>query len=357
MDALESFYELDFGSLNFFERKCHIDHPRTLLFGAPKSGKTYVLQHTLGGFKKSETLYLDLKDARIDPESELSKLQRFIDQKKIRHVAIDGYREGDALPECETLLLGSDSVRMLEGFQTAHIHTLDFEEYVAFEKKYSGITQTYNAFLRDGSLPEMPFIPANKRIQRLREILRLICEKEYEYRALTQLLQYSGDSITAHQQFSVLKQSTKISKDKFYESLKSLQYKEILFLIEKFAQPNAPKKLYAFDFTLKNAVSFEKDLLGTLENMIFLELFKRGETLFYLDGIDFYLPEHGSGILDMPFASKEKIEAKLERTKETLHLHGITQMSIITVGFELFDAEYSGIAFDAIPFWMWAVGE
>lgn len=357
MESLESYYQSENIKISYLDRRIDITASRTLIYGAPKSGKTYLLLHHISQFKKKEVLYLDLSDPRIDRYVLPDHLPDFILKHKITHLALDNYDGSFPLPDAPHLYISSDTVNTLPDFETVHLYSLDFEEFVAFDTRHSNITQSFNTYIKEGSFPEIPFLPENKKIPRLQEILQLICLKDYEYLVLSQLIQQMGQSITIYQQFSQLKLHTKISKDKFYATCKKLEEQEIIFMISKYAQPNAPKKLYIYDHALKSAITFEKDFLGIIENMVFMELYKHGKRPTYLEGVDFYLEESAEAIIDSPFATEESLKAKMAKIHPVLEQQAIQKVIFITVSFEMFDSTYKGIQYDAMPFFMWALGE
>ncbi len=43
MKSLEACYEINFSKINFIERKVKITYPKTILYGASKVGKSYLI--------------------------------------------------------------------------------------------------------------------------------------------------------------------------------------------------------------------------------------------------------------------------------------------------------------------------
>lgn len=68
MKTLEACYEIEFNKINFLERKTRITHPKTILSGPLRSGKSYLIYDYLSNFKSEHYLYLDLNDLRNNKE-------------------------------------------------------------------------------------------------------------------------------------------------------------------------------------------------------------------------------------------------------------------------------------------------
>ena len=91
-----------------------------------------------------------------------------------------------------------------------------------------------------------------------------------------------------------------------------MQTSNRLFFVQKFEHTLAPKKLFLWDFTLKNVLSFERNFGLLFENIVFLELkFHFKCECFYTDKLDFFLPQYALGILCVPFP--QMLETKLNR--------------------------------------------
>lgn len=91
-----------------------------------------------------------------------------------------------------------------------------------------------------------------------------------------------------------------------------------------------------------------------MENLLFLELLKENETLFYTDRVDFILPSRAKGVLVMPFCTLESLEARLEKIHKEREL--LDSFTIITLGFSQM-GENLGTPYVAIPFWEFALGQ
>ena len=85
MKLLEENYEINFSKVNFLERKTKIENKKTIICGASKVGKSYLVYDFLSKFKNEEYLYIDFFDLRnSNIDKELSLLDDFISLKDIK---------------------------------------------------------------------------------------------------------------------------------------------------------------------------------------------------------------------------------------------------------------------------------
>ena len=83
MTTLEFCHELEFNKINFIERKVRITHPKTILIGAPKSGKSYLIYDYLSNFESTDYIYINLLDQRHDKEEIVKNLEEYVFRNKI----------------------------------------------------------------------------------------------------------------------------------------------------------------------------------------------------------------------------------------------------------------------------------
>ena len=88
MKSLEACYEINFSKINFIERKIKIEDPKTIISGASKTGKSYLIYDFLSEFKAKDYIYIDLLDLRNDIEEISQNLAKFIKMNEITVLVI-----------------------------------------------------------------------------------------------------------------------------------------------------------------------------------------------------------------------------------------------------------------------------
>ncbi|DAB34575.1 MAG TPA: AAA family ATPase [Sulfurospirillum sp. UBA12182] len=355
MQILDFLYEEENKNSKFFDRKISITSKKTLIKGVKKSGKTYIIYDYLSNFHPDEYLYIDLLDERIKDLHVEKNLEKFLENKKIKILVIENYDFTFPLPSLEEIIITSHRKDVkLEGFDELMLYPLDFEEFIAFDRKHFNIEQIFNIFANLGTFPQIVLEHEHNVRSNLQDLIRIIIQDETKLNIFKKICELQSTKISLFQIYNQLKSISKISKDKLYRSIKELENENILFFVEKFDATNANKKVYLCDFAIKNALSLKKDFLKRFENIVFSELYKRYKEIFYTDVIDFYLPKQNIGIICAPFSPKEFIEEKLKKYSTHLLDLSLQEIYIISVGNEdAFNIE--GITCNIVPFWEWAL--
>ncbi len=352
METLENLYDIKHKNNHFHERKLTIAAKKTLINGVKKSGKTSLIIDHLRAFKHDEILYIDLHDTRVDKQEVAKNLNNFLKTKQIKILVIENYDGSFEIPQVDEIILTCrDDV---VGFETITLLPLDFEEFISFESKHSNIEHTFGLYANTGSYPQIILNSSNSVHWSMQEMLHVIISDATEFEIFRKLSEAQGSKISLFQIYNQLKPNIKISKDSLYKKVKKLERDRMIFLVQKQNSPKSNKKLFLIDFALKNALTFKKEFLKRFENMIFLELMKKGHTIFYSDFIDLYIPKKSYGVLCIPFLPQEIINQKLQ--KIVLHVKelGIKKIDIVTVGNE---GEFwlKSTKCSIIPFWDWAL--
>ena len=163
----------------------------------------------------------------------------------------------------------------------------------------------------------------------------------------------------------------KISGVKSTSSIKEyLEYYRqswLFFYLKKFdfsvrKQLMNPKKVYTVDPAVANrlGMNFSANKGRILENLVFLELLRRGKEVYYFSGkneCDFLVKE-GIGItlaIQVTWAIDElNRKREVSGLKEPASLYGLDQALIITAG-EEGDLREDGLDIKIMPFWKWAM--
>ncbi|MCD4842515.1 MAG: ATP-binding protein [Methanosarcinales archaeon] len=188
-----------------------------------------------------------------------------------------------------------------------HVYPLTFREFLEFnnlklETKLDIVTnklkirQMMRKYLSSGGFPLVVLLDGNNEI--LRDyfndiILRDIAEryKVIKVDKLRSLAKYYLTNIGAPSSFRKIANFIGISLDSVERYSYHLSDAYLIFFVKKFSyslkeQEINPRKVYAIDPGLRNIVSFKfsEDLGKLYENTVFLELYRRGEEVYYYQG-------------------------------------------------------------------------
>ena len=354
MKTLEACYELEFSKINFLERKIKITHPKTILQGPPKCGKSFLIYDYLCNFKNEDYLYIDLLDLKNEKEDITLNLKSFILQNKIKVLVIENYEFDFELPKCDSIIISTSLQNFISGFKRLFIQALDFEEFLLHDTKHQNITNSFNSFLKHGNLPEIISYDTQNKERRIQEVLRLFCKDNTQLEILKLILCNIDEKKSIYQLFTTLKKKIKISKDKFYEVCKSYEENNLIFFIEKYDQKKAVKKLYCYNHSFLNSISHTKKFKHEFTNMVFLELNNKYDDIFYLDTVDFYIPENGLLVLSIPFFNDLILNSITKKLLNVVTEQTILSITIVTISnaktFFLEELEVQ-----ILPFYEWAI--
>jgi len=354
MQTLQILYETPYKNTLFFDRKVTITDKKTILYGPRKSGKTHLIIDHMSHYEKGSYLYIDFSDARINPSLVAEHLPLFLKQHPIVLLVIEHFDFSFSLPNVPEIILSTPfTCKELEGFSKLTLFPLDFEEFIAFDKKHSNIEQLFNLYANHGTFPHIVQSLESDHHRQMQSLLQLILEP-LALSIYGRFCELQSTKVSLFQIYNHLKGFSKISKDKLYATTNTLIDQQLLFLVEKFTQPNAAKKAYQIDFALKNALTFKKDFLKRFENMVFLELLKRGKRIYYEEGIDFYIPEENLAIICAGFAPQEVIERRIQKLLPALWGLHVKHIEMVTLSSESALA-IEGMSFSILPFWEWAL--
>jgi predicted AAA+ superfamily ATPase len=358
MNLLEILHESRVKNSYFYDRKIKIKYKKMLILGPRKSGKTHLVVDYLQKFDALDYLYIDFNDQRIDTK-ELSnqKLNEFIKKNHIKILVLDNFDFSFDVPICEEIIVTTDkSTTKLDNYYIIHLYPLDFEEFIAFDKKHFNAEQLFNLFSNRGGLPEIVVFNEENYHAKLQSTLKDIFESKNEFYIFKKFCEMQSTKVSLFQIYNQLKTKIKISKDSLYGISQNLQKRELIFLLKKYEQEKSSKKVYIYDFAIKNSLTLKKDFLKRFENMVFLELHKKEKNIYYSDYIDFYIEDKNEAIICALFTPLEALQKKMLKIKNHLKSLNITRIFIITLGNEG-NFEQNDMKFTLIPFWDWALGD
>jgi len=352
MKTLQNIYDNKINFPTFFERKIKINNYNTLLYGAKSSGKTFLIYDYLSLNEDKNYLYIDENDFRyLDFSKE--DLQEFINTNDIKILVIENYSNHIILPKVDSIILSTKNNFELENFELLEVLPLDFEEYILFDTKHQNTTNSFNSFLKYGNIAEIIEYKEFKKQHRNQELLELYENNATSLEILKLLIKSSAEIKSPYWLYGILKKDIKISKDFFYNKIKEYEQNSIIFLCQKYNQPKAVKKIFCFNHALIDVVLYEKKFANIFTNMVFLELYSKFNNIYYMDGVDFYLPNENTIVISMPFFNKmlfSNISNKILKSIDGLYIENITIVTISN-----YDTMHlNEIACDIIPFYEWA---
>lgn len=355
MKLLEENYQINFSKINFLERKIKIINSKTIICGPSKVGKSYLVYDFLSNFKNEDYLYIDFFDLRNkNITNELQFLDEFIKEKNVEVLILENFDHQCKIPDCTNIILTSQKNIIYENFEKINLYALDFEEYLLFDSKHQNITQSFNSFLKYGNLALSITTEEHKKLSKLQEIIKLNSKDETSFEILKILIENIDERKSIFQLYNQLKTRIKISKDRFYEECKELEEKNNIFFIEKYNQEMSLKKIYTYNYAFLNAISFTKKFKQEFTNMVFLELLKENNKIFYLENIDFYVKEENLAVVCIPFLNQLINSNILKKIVKTAIEYNINKIEIITVS-NSENLSNNKIKINVISFYEWAL--
>lgn len=186
-------------------------------------------------------------------------------------------------------------------------------------------------------------------------------------KSLKELAFYLVSNVSALTSFNKLKELLKLGSVNTVKSyIDYLENGWLFFVVNKYAysvkeQQIAAKKLYAIDTGLVQSVgfSFSKNKGKLMENVVFLQLRRKHQDVFYYKTaedyeVDFFVPKEGALIqvaqqLDIPETKERELRAVVAAAKEQKKAKSL----IIVTESEKSNFEREGLQIQAIPLYEW----
>lgn len=351
MNTLEYFYEIDFSKSRFLPRKYNITNDKTYLIGAPQSGKSTIIYQYLSEFDSSQYLYIDLDDYRLNINQIEKTLQNFIDNNNIKILVLKNIKSKFTIPNAQRIIISSSLPIPIDGFEILHIYPLDFEEFILYDRKFVDEERSFNHFFTHGNLPHNSISTmTNKEYQNMLKIFFDATQISI-IKALSHNMGIKNSLLSIYN--SIKKGGTKLSKDKFYQTIEELENMSVLFFLGKINASKSTKRIYLFDFILKEILSIESNIFKKLDNMIFLEINNQNQSIFYTDHISFYLPNQNRAIISIPFINDIDTVLKNKKLLYDLNKYNIKTLEVVSLGYKQSINHTCNI--EILPFWEWAI--
>lgn len=357
MRPLENFYDATPKAVGFVDRKIEIPSYTVNLYGPPRSGKSWLVLDYLSTIPKRRHLYIDLRDQRVQSDALFANLQAFIDTHGIETVVLDHFEGERPLPRCRQCIVVTEAPYASNPFMPLlEVAPLDFEEYLAFEKRHIHLEHSFSLYLRTGSLPQMAQVHESLLTMRLHEILRAVFVHPNERILFRHLAKFQGKPVTPHQLYTAMKKETRVSKDWLYGTLKAWERRKILRWFGKLEQPKAARRALLFDFALPASLYFEKSLMGQLYTLAAEKMQRSAPETGWTDGLDLYDPQSRHALLLSPFANQQSAAAKIAGLVGEIDRLGVSRITILTIS-NAFAFRFDTIPVTARPFYEWILEE
>lgn len=332
------------------------------IIGSRRAGKTYFFYQLIDEITKNTSLeniiYINFEDERISAEQKdlqflleayfelypnnskniyffLDEIQYVEGWEKFVRRIYDTISKNIFITGSSSKLLNKEIAHSLRGRSiTFEIFPLSFKEFLGFNnidsddihstKQKALIKNAFNNYIKEGGFPEVISAEDNIKSKIFGSYFDVMIYRDIIERYgvtntsalklfIKKCISNTSNKISINKLFNELKsQGIKISKDSLYQFSEYVQDCYLLFLINKYSeslsvQIAGEKKIYSIDNGLAKSVSFyfSEDNGRMLENLVFIELKRRGYDVFY------YSNKHEC---DFVFAQKNKIEQAIQVT-------------------------------------------
>ncbi|MFV0482213.1 MAG: ATP-binding protein [Campylobacteraceae bacterium] len=282
------------------------------------------------------------------------ELENFVKKRNVKLLILEHFDFQCEIPQVDEIVLSSTKPLHVKDFDNVLINLLDFEEFIAFERKNADAEQLFNIYANVGTYPSIVQGSEEAKYRNLQMMINSSHFSIASIEILKELANFQASKVSILQIYELLKYKIKLSKDTLYAEFEALRDNGLIYMLENFEKPKSSKKLYFVDFALKNALTFKKDFIKRFENIVFCELLKKEWDFYFTSNIDFYVPSENLAILCIPFLPPELIKRRfLKILKELNSLH-VKELIVLSVGNEGRYKE-SGITCEILPFWEWAL--
>ena len=318
---------------HFFPRSVNIKSDKTFIYGPPQSGKTtFALWYAQ---KFQHVFYMDLatlfsQTLIANTKKALYSMSEKLELLIVDNITLDSIKYCDDIAvSCPCIYIG-DMQACPSDFSPLPLLPLSFEEYLSMDSKNLNIDVLLSNFIKDGNNIEMLSLPDYKKREYKWRSMQFGLKDEAK--ALSYMLALQSLKTSTYGIYTHLKQHIKISKDRIYPLMQSLQTNHIVHICKHIDTQNTNKKykLYFYDFTLSEFAD-SKHFVRVYENMVFLELVSMGFKLQYSHHCDFIDTTQNMIFLCMPFASIESIAKKIQLIRKREREYGEYLIYIITM--------------------------
>lgn len=417
-ELISDFLERDLSGIKYRELILPEEPGRIIsIIGARRVGKTYLMfQHIQKLREKvdpTKLLYVNFENDKLFPFS-LDKAQQIIEtyyEMFPMHKSEKVYfffDEIQNIPEwnllirrlydtenCYIFLTGSSSQLLSKEIATSlrgrtitfELFPLSFHEFLKWKSidipknitsaKKADIINAFHQYSASSALPEL-ITEKDTSLHHaiLHEYINMVVYKDLiERHGLTQhtLIKHFikflainiSNFVSINKLFNDFKsQGLQLSKNSLYDFLTYLEdsyifYNTSLYSLSVREQQRNPKKIYAVDIGLKLLMDFQVDKGRILENIIFLELRRKHNEIFYLKGsqeVDFFINSAGSQQLinvALNISEEKTYEREIGGLYEAMNYLKIPKGTLIIGEGKPNSILKNNYQIDIIPAWQW----
>lgn len=384
------------------------------IVGARRAGKStlmrqYIRRLFLAGVPKKDTLFVNLEEARFAGSLSLGLLQdiyetflQYLQPSKKPYIFLDEVqnipqwerfvRSLQERDEANIIVSGSNSKLLSAEFGTlltgryllAEVFPLSFKEFLTFKgipiedrlhliQERMKIKNLLMEYIKNGGFPQVVLSEPKRELLETyfndtinRDVVRRF--KIRNIQALQALANYYLTSISSLITFNKIRNFLNIPLDTVERFSYYLEYAYLIFFVKRLSfslkeREKSPRKVYGVDTGLRNAVGFSlsEDYGRNLENIVFLELKKRDNEIYYWKDntgkeVDFVI-KSGKEVINLIQACWDVEDIDVKRREilpllKAMEEFGLTQAQIVTSEFEGED-EFKGRRIKFIPLWKW----
>lgn len=404
LDQKEVFLSRDPGTIRQLDFEHYLSHEQIVVIsGIRRSGKSTLMRQFAGRFPAFYYINFDderlidfgladfsrlmvafqkiLPDVRVIFIDEIQNVEGW--ERFVRRIHDDGYKI--FLTGSNARLLGSELATHLTGrYVKIELYPFSFAELLAFRQigygtvsssKKAEILAVFDEYLEHGGFPEFIRYRDREFLQRtyddilFRDIITRFGIREVK--AFKQLVQYLFANLASEASYNALKKTLGFKSPMSVRSYIGF-VEESYLIFECFRYDRSlkkqfanPKKIYVIDTGMRNAVAFRfsEDSGRLLENLVFIELKRRNDEVWYFRGkreCDFVIRDSGvitSAIQVCYELNGTNREREIGGLVEAMTDLGLDEGIILTYSQDETIPVDTGRTITVVPVWRWLLGK
>lgn len=415
-EIIRDFFQKSLETVLSREVPVPVDIPKIVsLMGPRRAGKTHCLFELIRQLRQhtpaERLVYVNFEDDRLYPlqlddldamlrgyyemypENRSRKVWFFLDEIQEVPNWEKFVRRIHDQENCRIYLTGSSSKLLSRELATSlrgrtlpvEVLPLSFREFLQFNDveadEFSSQGKTLymhwlNRYLKQGGFPELVFLPESLHRPTLQEYMDLILYRDVVERhsiknttLLRYLLKYLlvniANPLSMTRVYNDLKsQGLQVAKNTVFEYLSYLEEAFVLFKVDVWhksvrVQAINPSKIYAVDHALKHLMSLGEDSGRIVENVVFVELKRRGfQPHYFRNGkeVDFYWQNGELMNVTLSIADGVTYKRETESLFDAMEQMDRKQALLITLDDER-SIDKSGRTIEVLPLWKFLIAK